>query len=603
MDLTSKRNEFENRIKYNISNNKFEFDSIYQKLLEYLKALDFESLKTNKITKSNYKSKKTTSYDIDLKISDAQMAKIESYIKKLSDPKYNRFFNELKIPNRTTKPNTSNLNEEESKKVLQEYNTIKNEEESDIKLRVFINELVNQYLIYHDHKIRRYFINLCSYILLSYGKSHPLEVATMHFRFKSFKGLFTKLAKYIVLESHFERNPETGDDILKYTEISDAFGAKLVIEKGYNPSSSNDIETQKLIDEKKEKSSILSKFELFSERIDSHILGECEPLTYREYLTNCIQILEELINNTHKNETHLIELLQNKIATINEKMQSLEVTSSLDDPITDLDLFEDNRFNYKDFFTKYSQNINTPLTMKGLKKGLNKIFNFPGNTNQEILEKSILDAFKINVFKHEEKFTPSGHEGIHIDILTPNGKFELQAQTEPQYVSDQIGATNAHSLMNPLKNVPLFKIPTSLKTLPNTDTISNYINTTDWNGDTVYFRQDEVSEFISKVECITAHKGRITYNRALNNAKVELYSSLYNYFSLAMELPDDNPKKKGIVEYFYKLSEKSGSIKKIIFHHPDPILRHLNMSEIKNYIFSIRNSSSSKDEIENTSIK
>ena len=111
----------------------------------------------------------------------------------------------------------------------------------------YIKELVDKFLYYYNPKSREYFINLCTNLLLQYSESHPEEITNIHFRFKSPKGLATKCGKNIILNSHFERDPQTGKDVLKYKELNDAFGAKIISQKGYNPEVSSDKEINGLV--------------------------------------------------------------------------------------------------------------------------------------------------------------------------------------------------------------------------------------------------------------------------------------------------------------------------------------------------------------------
>lgn len=589
--MNNNNSNFQESLKYDINKDRNTFNSVYSELFSYLKQLDIPSQKKEpSITKESYLSNIPVD-NSNFELSNFACIKIEQYIKTLSNPKYKKFLDNKKIPSRSAKPDFSNLDEKEKNKQISIFEKKLAEEDINIRLMTYIKELVKQYLIYHDHDIRRYHINLCTHILLSYCRTHPLEHTNIHFRFKSPKGLITKLAKNIILDGHFERNPKTQTDEFKFKEISDAFGAKIVSSKGYNPKASNNAEIKKLIVERDKNLSHLADFELFQENIENYVNGykSSEVITYRKYFDTCIDVLKSIISLINVKETDFIAYINSKIDIINSEKISLDTTANLDDAITNFDIFEKPNFNFKKFCTIYSQRISAPLTLKGLKVGLNKFFYEPGVSNQEILEKRILDAFRIKIFKVDNKHTSSGHEGIHIDILTPYGKFEFQVQDESQYVSDQIGETNAHMLMDN-KDVPLFPIPRTYEKSAILDDLSNYIVINNSKAQALYFKKTEIETFIRQVECISAYKGKISYNRALNNAQVELYSSFYNYNSLAMEIPDTHSKKAEILEYFRKLSEKSGSVRKVIFHHTDPIVSHMQISQIRDYIFSIQSS-------------
>ena len=571
------------------------FKKIYSELLVLLKSIDFSILdKNTKVSKTNYESRKkktnkNMNSESDITAISKHSVEIEKYLQILSRPEYVTFLDQIKIPSRSSQPDFSNLSSEEMKLKKEEYNKLEKDEESTIKLMTYINELVKQYQVYHNHDIRKYYINLCSLILLMYSRTHPLEVASIHFRFKSTKGLIVKLAQRIIIDGKLHRDPETGKDTLMYRDISDAFGAKLVVSKGFNPrTASSDENIQKLINERNSNYKNLEPFEALSERIDNYVNGEdIESITYLEYYDTCLNLLEALLSVINENETEYREAISKKIAIIQSEKDQIDITGNLSDYINDPDFFQSDVFNFQAYLAKYNNAIDSPLAIAGIKKFLNRIFDGCGLSQQNLLEKSILERFNIRKYKHEEKHTSSGHEGIHIDIMNPFGKFELQAQTESQYISDRIDETNAHSLMNN-KDVPLFQIPTRISEEAfDSNKVDEYISITLPNGNCVYLSKNTVSSFIENVENITAHKGKITYNKALNDVQVELYDSLYNYMSLAMEIPDNHPNKPSIDNYFTRLSEIRKSISKYLFHHPNPIVQHLKLSQIRSYILGV----------------
>ena len=87
---------------------------------------------------------------------------------------------------------------------------------------------------------------------------------------------------------------------------------------------------------------------------------------------------------------------------------------------------------------------------------------------------------------------------------------------------------------------------------------------------------------------MTAKKGKITYHNGLENAQIELYSSLYNYYSLAMEIPDSDPHKKDVLNYFTNLENKEYNIRNILFNQVNSSVKHMKLSQIKDYIFNLK---------------
>ena len=568
------------------STDKANFEKIYSELLNFLKTVNFEKLAQNdKINLKNYKLEKKEDDD-EKELSDEEIISIIDKINILSSPQYLRYLKEKEIPDRSKKPSYDNLSAEEKSVAESNYSEQLANEEKTIKCMYYIKELADKFLFYYDPKIREYFINLCTHILLQYSESHTEEITNIHFRFKSPKSLATKCAKNIMINSHFERDPQTNKDVLIYKEINDAFGAKIVSQKGYNPEVSSDENIQKLIDGRDLRKNNLKKYRLFLERIERLLSGENESITYREYYDNCIGILEQEVSIINKEETDLLNYIQDEITNIQSLKNSLDNTSSLDDSIINFEIFDDPKVNFRNYFTEYTAKIPSALAVAGLKKGLNKIFNNSGQTYQDILNHNISDAFDFKVYNIESKNTPSGHEGIHYDIATPFGKFELQAQNEEQYISDQKGKTNAHSLMDG-KKVPIYKVPTAYKSIPE-DKKDEYVKIYTDLGIVQYYKKSEINDFIKKVEYLTAKKGKIGYNNGLANAQIELYSSLYNYYSLAMEIPDSDPHKKDVLTYFNNLENKDYTVRNVLFYHVDSFVKHMKFSQIKDYIFNFK---------------
>ena len=550
-----------------------EFNSIYKKFLNYLRSIDFESIFPNpKTTLSNYTDLSKENTTIQNGLSDDQISSIIDYIKRLSASPYKKYTLEKKIPILSCASENSDSN------IKSEDNNQQEKNKTDIKLMTYIKELLNKYLVYNDESIRNYHINLCATILLQYCQSHPLELTKIHFRFKSPKGLVEKLAKTIIRDGHFEIDPDTQIGIFKYQDISDAFGAKIVSEKGFSPRFTSDSEISGLISEKEKHLSEIEKYEIFNEKINeiiSNNLGVKSQITYGEYLDNCIEILKKHIKLLNPKAQKLIESLNSKIEYLEEYKQIIDASSDLNDIIDDYEIFENPDTNYRQFYSSYISRIPSKLTLAGLRKGLNNIFNNNGQTQKDILAKNILASFNARVINIENKDTSSGHQAIHYDILTPYGKMELQAQDTFNYELDRIGDITAHSLMKG-KGVPLLPIPKPYN-ISDFSNKNDFINITSPSMETQYYKRSEIEKFIKNVENITAKKGKISHNLGLDNAQIDLYSPYYNYYALAMEIPDSHPKKKLIENYFSNFQRKSFAL--------PPMFRaktqYLNFSQIK----------------------
>ena len=258
-----------------------------------------------------------------------------------------------------------------------------------------------------------------------------------------------------------------------------------------------------------------------------------------------------------------------------EYKQIIDASSDLNDIIDDYEIFENPDTNYRQFYSSYISRIPSKLTLAGLRKGLNNIFNNNGQTQKDIFAKNILASFNARVINIEDKDTSSGHQAIHYDILTPYGKMELQAQDTFNYELDRIGDITAHSLMKG-KGVPLLPIPKPYN-ISDFSNKNDFINITSPSMETQYYKRSEVEKFIKNVENITAKKGKISHNLGLDNAQIDLYSPYYNYYALAMEIPDSHPKKKLIENYFSNFQRKSFAL--------PPMFRaktqYLNFSQIK----------------------
>lgn len=492
-------------------------NGFYYEFLNYLKELDFNKFKTKTpITAQNYKSLDRNKDDSKVELPDSDLLEISKYIKILSQPKYKKFLDKIEIPNRPEKP----ANLEENSPELEEYNQKLQEADLTIRLMVYIKELVNISLTYSNHDTRNYYTYLCTLILLSYVRKRPGEKVSIHFRFKSPKGIILKSAKNIILNSTFERNPETGKDTLKFKPMSDTFGAKIISSKGYNPYASKDPEISKLIDIRNKYAQKAQRYELFQEELENSI----STCTNEQFFNTYTDLLKDIIKLIDPREKNLIESLTSKISEIEGIMEDLDATSDLSSPIEKSIL---KTYDFENMLSNFKNRLRSPLALAGLKKTLNKIFNSnsKGASIDDIIENSTLKKFNVSVFQIEDKHTSSGHEAVHFDIITPFGTFEFQAQDESQYISDQIGETNAHMLMDN-KEVPFFKIPRTYASISPDENIEDFILDEDSNS---YFKKSEIQNYKDLVELYTAKKGKILFNtntRLCRNKFVSIFIQL-----------------------------------------------------------------------------
>lgn len=549
-----------------------EFKETYNNLFEFLSKLDFVQEKYRTIQQTNSLTAKPDStkknHPTDLGISDDEIVIIYKYLEKLCKEPFRTLLNSKKIPSRPTKPeNFSQLSKEEQKK----YNDKLAKTDIKIRLMTYIRELVNNTSLFLDHEFRNYYINLCSFILISYCKTHSNELTEIQFRFKSPKGLIIKTAKNIIISGTYDRSPSLGIDTLRYIPISDAFGTKMVSLKGYSPQASLDPEISGLIDQKNTNLRTLAEFELFLERLDRLKNGESEAIYLQDYFDQCIHCLKELLLLTNSKEKKYIAFLNSQIEKIEiksdyeSKMHTLSTT-----PLTILNLnsFIKDGIDFRTLCHRYEKMIPSQLNLKGLKKGINIIFNPKDKTSLEIL-----NAFGCKIIEMEDKYTASGHEGVHVEISTPLKPFENQLQNDVQKERDIMGKVTAHTLM-PGKKPPIMKIPESYQSLDIPDNSDYPI------GNNLYLHKDEVDTFYYNADIITAKKGTITYNHTTEEVKVKLASTLENYKSISTEIPN-GPVKDYILQYFKYLESLSFKTKEQLFHHVDPIEKTIDLSDIE----------------------
>ena len=556
-------------------NHKTKFDKTLNDLLKLLKSINF----------NDYKEKNWIDLD------DITLLAIEDYIIELSKPQYKEYLENLEIPSRPAKSSSTDesLYEEELKKY-----------DLDIKCRHYIKELISVYSIYHNHQNRNYFFALCSHLSSSYSRRNPDEEIHVVFRFKSPKGLILKLAKNIFLNGYFHRDPLTNIDTFKYRPLNDVFGFKIIAKKGFNPTTSRDENTQSLIDKRNDLYKKIYNFDLFLEDLNN----SPSSVTNMQYLEYCKEVLTAIKDGTiHANEEQLINYLNSEINKVDEEFSNLETTDSLNAP---LDSTFIKNFKFKHWLAKYKKRIDAPLTLKGLKKGINSILNPPQNmslNDEKFIEYTTTKYFNISVTNTEEKHTSSGHEGIHCDIQTPKGNIELQLQTESQYESDKYGETNSHGLMTN-KGIPVFPIPKTYTLfqkdsdnyeLINSDGMhftypkSSLYEAIDSSNKHFYFVKEDVNHYIRLVELYTAKKGEIIDNPVEETSTVRMFSSLDNYKSISLELPANNSKRAAFQEYFSRLSDKSQSILKILFHHSSSYTTNWDTSKIATFISQYQN--------------
>lgn len=576
-------------------NDSEKFFKVYSELLEYLKTINFNKcFQAQKANIKNYKTLNSKNEPSESALSDETVYNIISYINFLSAPKYEKYWDKITIQKRSPEPDYSGLSETDKLNAQARYKEKLQQVETDIRLKTYINALYQKLQIYQDHNIREYFINLCATILLYYSKSHPKEITKMHFRFKSQKGLAIKLAERIIIKGHFEGNLKDGIDEFKYTDISDAFGAKIVSEKGFYPHASSDPTIQELIAQRQKRISELVNYEIFEEKIKA-VKSSYNPtttITYGEYYNKCLEVLNSYRSIINPKEKKVLELINNQIEYFNKQIED----NKIDDPsefsilneaiqIEDFKIFDDPSTSFTDFLTVYQNRIPSDLYMAGLKKGLNNILHNSGTTADDILLRNILSEFGVTAFNPEPKNTESGHEGIHYDIETPYGKFELQAQANSQYEFDKRSPTAAHSLMNG-KGVTLYAIPKphDISTITNLDDFEQ-IQTDD--GSIRYYSKKELNRYKKMVEIITAKKGKIIYNEGMDCAQVDLYSSPYNYKAIAMELPKGHPKIHDINIFFDKLQDQPYALRTFLFKHVDTISYHTDIHGIRRFIFKL----------------
>lgn len=356
-----------------------------------------------------------------------------------------------------------------------------------------------------------------------------------------------------------------GIDSFKFEAISDAFGAKMISERGYSPQASLDLEISGLIKQRDNNLKTLGKFQIFSERLE-HIQNDIpETISVNNYFDMCINCLRQIISLTNSKETKYLEYLNHQIEKIDIRRTTLNKISDLNQPLTKDDFldFIKEGINFDDLCKMYEQKIPCRLNVIGLKKGINNIFHPVQNS-----ESNILKTLKCNIISMEDKFTPSGHEGIHVDVSTLFGPFELQLQNLFQYTRDQIGKITAHALMSG-KEIPLIKPPKPYKS--DKDVPSDYHIA----GTDLYLNKSAVDYFYYYNDVVTPKTGIITYNQITGELIWTFSSTIDNLKAVTSEIPD-GPLKNDIQRYFAHFSSLSYAVKSKLVHHLDAyIIYHL----------------------------
>lgn len=518
-----------------------EFINIYDEFFRYLQTLDFEKLNKN-----------VDDPDENL-MKVQQIRTIVHYARKLSASKYKNYLEEKTIPNRTSEPNYDNLSGVQKEMAQFEYHKKLEIEERNIKIQYFMKELIKKYSIYYDPSIRNYYLYLSSLILLQYCKSHPLEKTTVHCRIKSPLGIVHKLIQRVILESHFSTGPGK-DDTLYYKDTTDAFGAKLISSRDYDPYSSIDISEQQLIAKKRKLSEELAPYGEFHQIIGAILNNEYEgehKITYRTYFDNCIEILKMQKNITPPSGNRVHAYIDEQIRFIEKKKKFKEINSTIDDIINDFpELIADEKTNFFAFYNKYRATLPNELSLFGLRKGFNRILNQTQTTIDDLAIKKVYEMFgTITYHQKNYKYTSSGHNAIHyiLSFPPPIETCEWQLQTILDYNSDRNGPTSAHATMDG-KKVLLIPIPRPVYTRASDDNLNEFVNL----GNSSYSKRDIV-EFKEAVEIITPKKYRISFDK--ETIKIQQYTTFQNYGEIAKELPPDDPYLEDVEDYFEKLKD------------------------------------------------
>lgn len=297
----------------------------------------------------------------------------------------------------------------------------------------------------------------------------------------------------------------------------------------------------------------------------------------KQLITELSDMLDKQLKAKQSEEPKVISYIKEQIKYINKKADMCESNGTLNTTIGDFSqLLDDKRTNYFTFYKDYKSSIPNDLNLFSLKKGFNRILNQTRKTKKDLAMKDVFKMFgKIQHPPMEHKYTPSGHNAIHYDIIPPAPLqcCECQLQTILDYNSDKNGPTNAHSNMKGKKLI-LVPLPVGQESKPTPNTLNQYIY---YNG--LYYSKKEIKEFRKAVNIIVPTKFRISYD--LGTIKIERYTTYQDYLETAKELPPDDPYREDVDEYFKKLKE----LPECCFTYPNAIVNdNIKLSDIKAFI-------------------
>ena len=171
-----------------------------------------------------------------------------------------------------------------------------------------------------------------------------------------------------------------GIDTFKFEAISDAFGAKMISERGFSPQASLDIEISGLIQQRNANLKTLGVFQIFSERLKNIQNGVTEPaptkpISVKDYFDMCIKCWEQILSLTNSNETEYIAYLNKQLEAIEIRRDASEKMSNSDRPLTkdELEGYITEGTNFDALCNMYEQRIPCRLNLIGLEKGINNI--------------------------------------------------------------------------------------------------------------------------------------------------------------------------------------------------------------------------------------
>lgn len=549
-----------------------EFINLYDEFFRYLQGIEF-------LDYLDHYKKSEENDTIQCSFTEEQFFNIIFYLELIcKKSEYIQLLNEKEIPDRSNdETDYSSLTSEEKENAKIRHQKQLAEEEKNIRIQYYIKDIVHNHLIYHNESIRKFFTFSSGLTLMQFCESDfsYMNPPTIHFRFKSPKELLIKSARNIFIHkshnpkgSNFVRN-SNGKDTFEYRKVNDAYAYKLIGSIGNTPHFAQDSETDQLLSKRKLCYILADRFGPFQKKLTKLIrdtLPEGSSISYEEYFQNCLRILFMQKRITNEKAKQLIEDLNQQITHIRKIRQSYKDTHSLNDPM-DSSYFDNisndtDKIDFRNLFNNFLSQIPCRLTIKIFETELNEFFNQSNTDFESRRYQDVFRKFELMLYNSEDKCTSSGHEAYHYDLKTyffgDEIGCECQGQDIIQYLIDQYGPFTAHSLM-PGKQVELLTLPTEYSA-------SNIENPDDFFciGSNYYNKQD-VHNFIKKIEIITAKKGKISYNKALGVIKIEFYSPLHNYKSIATELPSTSPDFAEIQRHFLKLENKPDSFKNMLF--------------------------------------